>query len=93
MIKQMTRAEAKLVAEELFKLIKKDRQLGEKLVGAIRESVAEEMDEYFDTKSAAEFLGVSVHYIYKNIDDIPHTNIGKLHKFKRSSLAAFRSRI
>lgn len=78
----MTRTEAKMIAKELYKLIKKDLPL----------LVRDVTDEYLNTKEAAQFLGVSVHYIYKNIDDIPHTNIGKLHKFKKSALMDYLKR-
>ena len=82
----MTRNDAKLIAEELYKLIHKDVKL------YVSTAVEAETEEWLNTQQAAEFLGVSLSYIKKNITDIPHTKIGKLNKFKKSTLLQFLNR-
>lgn len=82
----MTRAQAKMVAEELYKLIKKD------IPGFVQGAVVDGMDEYLNTKQAAEFLGCSVSQIRHNIADIPCTKVGGRYRFKKSALAAYMSR-
>lgn len=82
----MTRTEAKQIAEELYKLIKKDMKK------YIIEAVQEEQDEWLNTIQAAEFLGVSVSFIKQNILDIPHTKVGRMNRFKKSSLIQYLER-
>lgn len=77
----MTRNEARMLAEEIYKLIRKDIKL------YAEQAVASETEEWMNTEEAAAFLGVSVSYIKKNILDIPHAKIGKLNKFKKSALS------
>ncbi len=76
----MNRTDARLIAEELYKLMHKD------VKHYVSASVDANTDEWFDTQQAADYLGVSVSYIRKNIADIPHTKIGRLNKFKKASL-------
>lgn len=82
----MNRADAKAIAEELYKLIHKDVKL------YISTAVSKETEEWLNTQQAAEVLGVSVSYIKKNILDIPHTKVGRLNKFKKSTLLQFLNR-
>lgn len=82
----MTRAQARMIAEELYKLIKKD------IPCFVHDAVIDGTDEYFNTAQAAEFLGVSVSYVKSHINDIPHTKVGRLNKFKKSSLSSYMSR-
>lgn len=52
----ITRAEARLIAEEVVKLMRG----------------TEPPDEYLTTRQAAQYLGCSVGWIYHNIDKLPH---------------------
>lgn len=74
----MTRNEAKILAQEIYKLMKKD------IKELVSQAVAEETDEYMSTKQAAELLGVSISYLLHS--DLPKTKVGKLNKYKKSDL-------
>lgn len=76
----MTSREAGMIAKELYKLIHKDVER------LILSAVEYETEELLTTKQAAEFMGVSSSYILHNIDSIPHIKVGRLNKFKKSSL-------
>jgi hypothetical protein len=82
----MTRSEAKMIAEELHKIIRKD------VKKTLSEIVAIEAEEYLDTKQAAAFLGWKVQTLYNRIEDIPHSKNGKKLIFTKSSLSQFLER-
>lgn len=82
----MTRTEARMIAEEFYKLIKKD------VKGFVQDAVVDGQDEYFNTKQAAEYLGVSESHIRHNIDFIPCTKVGGRYRFRKSKLSAYMSR-
>ncbi|MCI7653037.1 MAG: helix-turn-helix domain-containing protein [Bacteroidales bacterium] len=67
----MNRTDARLVAEELFKLIKKDGLLEDKVIGA---------------EETAEILGCSTWTVYKKLSEIPHTKFGKSLRFFKSDI-------
>lgn len=69
----ITRAEARMIAQELYKLMKAESAV----------------EDYLTTKSAAEYLGVSISFIRHNIDDIPHTKKGRMLRFAKSDLSRF----
>lgn len=79
----MTRTEARMVAEELYKLMHKD------LAERITQLTAETLDKPLSVSQAAEYLGCSPKTIYNNIQDIPHIKVGKFLRFSERSLAAF----
>lgn len=80
----MTRSEARLVAEELYKLMRKDvKQL-------VQQSVLEETEEWLTTKQAAELMGMSVSYIEHS--DIPRTKVGRLNRYKKSDIQKMMNR-
>lgn len=82
----MNRNDARMLAEELYRLMHKDVKM------YISSAVQAETEEWLNTDQAAEFLGVSVSYIKKNILDIPHSKIGRLNKFRKSSLIEYLNR-
>lgn len=70
----MTRNDARMIAEELFKLIQASKLLPEHYVG---------------TKEAADMLGVPVQTLYNKVGEIPHTKIGKRLRFSESALRKY----
>ena len=78
----MTRNDARIIAEELYRLIKKGSQLLSNIVREVNE-------EYMNSHQATEFLNVSLQFLKKNIKDIPHTKVGRLNRFKKSSLIEY----
>lgn len=75
----MTRADAKMVAEELYKLFEKNGFKPKQLI----------TERYMGTKEAAEMLGMPLQTLYKKIDQIPHVKNGKRHVFCESSLREY----
>lgn len=55
----MTRREARMVAEELYALMQRDKANAEE-------------KRYINARQAAEMLGWSLRTLYNRIDDIPH---------------------
>lgn len=64
----MNRNEAKMVAEELYKLIHKDVR------NIVSQTVKEETEEWIGAKEAAKVLGWSVGTLYNRIEEIPLPN-------------------
>lgn len=79
----MTRSEARMVAEELYKLLRKD------LIERVAEINAEANDRQLSTSEAAQFLGCSTKTIYNKIKSIPHYKVGKHLRFSEMALAEF----
>lgn len=80
----MTRNECRLIAEELYKLMRKDvKQL-------VQQSVSEETDEWLTTEQAARMMGVSISYIKQN--DIPHSKVGRLNRYRKSDIQKLMNR-
>ncbi len=82
----MTRTEARLIAEELHKLLRKD------IKSALAGMTAAETEEYLSAKQAASLLGWSVRTLYNRIEDIPHTKQGKHLRFRKSAIIAYLER-
>lgn len=59
-----TRNQAKMIAEELYKIIHKD------LVTAAKEIVVEDTDEYINSVDAAKILNWSVGTLYNRKNDV-----------------------
>lgn len=79
----MNRTEAKMVAEELAKLMRNEiRKMTIDLVVADTEG-------YMTLGEAAEFMGLSKHTVYKKIDEIPHVKFGKFLRFQKSELKKY----
>lgn len=84
-MKVMNRNEARMIAEELYKLVRKD-------IKQVASGLVIDQEEYIDSKEAAKFLGVSLSFLKKNILDIPHVKVGRLNKFKKSLLIEYINR-
>ena len=82
----MTRTEARILAEELYKLMRKD------VKRIVEETVIECSDEWVGVGEAANILGCSVGTLYNNISNIPHTKKGRLLRFKKSALIKYLER-
>lgn len=82
----MTRSEAKMVAEELYKLIHKDVKI------IISQTVKEETEEWIGTKEAAKILGWSVGTLHNRVNEVPHTKLNNRLRFKKSTLLQFLNR-
>lgn len=67
----MTRNDAKMVAEELYKVLKKEGLVESDVIG---------IDE------AAGILGMSKQSVYNRIQEIPHTKFGKSLRFFKSDI-------
>ncbi len=74
----MTRNDARLIAMELYKLMKDD------IKKHIHEIVKEETEEWLTTKQVADMMGISVSYVKQS--DIPHTKVGRLNRYKKSDI-------
>lgn len=75
----MTRKEAKMIAEELFKLF-------------VQAGVNAKMltpERYMTSAQAAEMLGISRNALYQQIDRIPHVKQGRKNIFKESALREY----
>ena len=72
----MTRREARMVAEELFILMQKEKAEDKRTIGA---------------KEAAQMLGWSLRTLYNRVNDIPHEGgtKGKRLRFKVSAIQEF----
>lgn len=82
----MNRTEAKMVAEELYKLIHKDVKT------IVSRTVKEETEEWIVAKEAAKVLGWSVGTLYNRIEEIPHTKLNNRLRFKKSALLQYLNR-
>lgn len=80
----MTRSEARLIAEELHKLMRKDIKI------LVEQSITDETEEWLSTKQVAEMMGVSVSYVKQS--DIPHTKVGRLNRYKKSDIQKLMNR-
>lgn len=77
----MTRAQAKIIAEELYKLMRND------VVNVAQEIAREDMDQFISAPEAAKMLGWSVKTLYTRKNDIAaYVKVGNKLMFKRSQL-------
>lgn len=74
----MTRNEARLIAEELYKLMKDD------VKKHVRELVKEEQEDWLSPKQVADILGVSVSFVMHS--DLPKTKIGRMNRYRKSDI-------
>lgn len=74
----MTRNEARLIATELYRLMKDD------VKKHVRELVKEEQDDWLSPKQAADILGVSVSFVMHS--SLPKTKVGKLNRYRKSDI-------
>lgn len=62
----MSRAELRVLAQEIVKELRKEGVIGGKIM---------------DISETAKMIGMSERYIYNHIDEIPHTKLGRNLKF------------
>lgn len=79
----ITRREAKMIAEEVYKLFKHDGQTEN----------GTPTDELLTIDQAAQILKCSKHAIYHNIRLIPHTKVGNRLRFTHKSLLDYAYRL
>ena len=70
----LTRKDARMIAEELFALMQKEKAVPER---------------YLNAKEAAELLGMPLGTLYHKVGGIPHTKVGKRLRFTESSLRKY----
>ena len=70
----LTRNDARMIAEELFALMKREKAVPER---------------YLNAKEAAELLGMPLGTLYHKVWSIPHTKVGKRLRFTESTLRIY----
>ena len=70
----MTRQDARIIAEELFKLLDREKVLP---------------DRYLSTAEAANYLNMSVGTLYHRLDEVPHTKTGGTLRFSERALRKY----
>lgn len=77
----ITRSQAKMIAEELHKLIRKD------VVETVKEIVIEETDEFINSVEAAKILNWSMKTLYNRRDDVgSYVKVGNRLMFSKRAL-------
>ena len=79
----MTRTEARMIAEELGKILSKD------IARVVKSATVTATDKQLSAKEAADYLGWSVKTVYNKIADIPHYKVGKKLRFSEIALADY----
>lgn len=77
---RLTRADARLIAQELHLLLRKD------IDRAVHAQIDKASDEYIGTAEAAAMLGCKPKTIYNHRDRLPHSKVGKYLRFSRNAL-------
>lgn len=77
-------AEARMIAKELHRLVKKD------IERVLKESMVEVHNNVsMNAAEAAKYLGWKIQTLYNNKSHIPHFKVGSKLRFHRSDLDAF----
>lgn len=82
----MTRNEARMIAEELLPLMRKEIK---RIAESVLEKEAKKDDVFLDYMGASKLTSLSVRYLKEHIDEIPHTVVGKRRLFSKSALLDF----
>lgn len=85
----MTRNEARMVAEELIPLMRKEIK---RIVESVLEKESDKDDMFLDYSEASKLTSLSVRYLKEHIDEIPHTVIGKKRIFSKVALLKYLNR-
>lgn len=85
----MTRNEARMVAEELIPLMRKEIK---RIVEMVVEREEKKDDVFLDFIEASKLTSLSVRYLKEHINEIPHTVVGKKKLFSKASLIAYMNR-
>ena len=83
---EMTRSEARLIAEELYNLI------GKNMKTYISECIKYNSDEYLNTEEASTMIGISVKTLRRRKDEFPHVKIGKRIMFSKNGIIELMNR-
>lgn len=81
---KMTRNECRIIAEELYKLIRKDVKL------YVSQAITEESDEWLIPEQVAIHLNMSISYVMHS--DIPYTKVGHRRRYRKSDIIKFLER-
>lgn len=73
----MTRTDARMIAEELYRLMKSDGQVE---------------DAWLTAKEAAEYIGKSISWVRKNGISLPRTKLGGQWRYPKSQLNTYLNR-
>lgn len=76
---RITRYEARLIAEELYKLMQRDTK--------------PQAEELLRVPEAAAYLRISTSTLYKKLETIPHTKVGKTIYFTKQGLSDYAQRL
>lgn len=76
----LRRGEAKMIAEELFALIRTD------IKKIVKEMTQADQEEYLDINQAAALLRCSPHTLYKTKEKTGYTKFGNKLRFRKSTL-------
>lgn len=79
----MTRSEARMIAEELMKL------LYEEVKHSVSTIAAKQTDRQMSVSEAASYLGCAVKTIYNKLDVIPHYKVGRHLRFSEAALTDY----
>lgn len=77
----MTRREARMVAEELYNLMRSD------IIGVAREQSVKAGDEYLTTEQAAQMLGMTAASLQHRSARFPHVRVGRRNLYSRAAIA------
>lgn len=85
----MTRNEARMIAEEMIPLMRKEIK---RIVETVLEKEDKKDDVFLDYEGASKLTSLSIRYLKDHIKDLPHTVVGKKKMFSRNALIEFMNR-
>lgn len=85
----MTRNEARMIAEEMIPLIRKEIK---RIVETVLDREEKKDDVFLGFIEASKLTSLSVRYLKEHIDEIPHTVVGRKKVFSRNALIEFMNR-
>ncbi len=85
----MTRKEARMIAEEMVPLMRKEIK---QIVAEVLQKEDKKDDVFLDYEGASKLTSLSVQYLRSHILDLPHRVIGKKRVFSRNALIEYMNR-
>lgn len=85
----MTRNEARMIAEEMIPLMRKEIK---RIVEDVLDKEGKKDDVFLDYEGASKLTSLSIRYLKDHINDLPHTIVGKKKMFSRNALIEFMNR-
>ena len=79
----MTRNDARLIAEELIPLMRKEVK---RIVESVLEKEAQKEDEFVGFDEASKITKLSIRYLREHIKEIPHAHKGRKRVLARPAL-------